>query len=129
MKMKITQTIDGKHISDLLCSALEGGSNYWYQIEEKREPPVWEFDSEPKPTKGHWAQDYPLNIGGALIISDMEDEEHGKMKLDLEAIKKGLEKMSEAYPAHFADFVGENHDATTADVFLQCCLFGEVIYG
>jgi hypothetical protein len=27
------------------------------------------------------------------------------------------------------DFIDENDDAITADVFLQFCLFGDVIYG
>jgi hypothetical protein len=34
-------------------------------------PTSWEFDSEPKPGEGlHWFHDYPLNAGGALLISD-----------------------------------------------------------
>jgi hypothetical protein len=31
-------------------------------------------------------------------------------------------------PRHFADFLNEKADAVTGDAFLQCCLFGEVIY-
>lgn len=33
------------------------------------------------------------------------------------------------YPRHWADVLAENDDATTGDVFLQCCLFGECIFG
>jgi hypothetical protein len=33
------------------------------------------------------------------------------------------------YPRHFADLVNENGDAITANVLLQSCLFGEVIFG
>jgi hypothetical protein len=32
-------------------------------------------------------------------------------------------------PRHFADVLNENDDAGTGDVFLQCCLFGEIIFG
>jgi hypothetical protein len=40
-----------------------------------------------------------------------------------------LALMAEKEPRHFGDFMGENDDATTSDVFLQLCLFGEVVYG
>jgi hypothetical protein len=33
------------------------------------------------------------------------------------------------YRSHFGDMIGETGDATTGDVFLQCCLLGEVVYG
>jgi hypothetical protein len=44
------------------------------------------------------------------------------------AIKSGLKVMAEKYPHHWQDFVSENDDAITGDVFLQCCLFGEIVY-
>lgn len=37
--------------------------------------------------------------------------------------------MQEKYPQHWADIINESDDANTADVFLQCVVFGEVIYG
>jgi hypothetical protein len=49
--------------------------------------------------------------------------------LDRVAILEGLRIMAEKEPRHFADFMTENDDADTGDVFLQCCLYGEVIYG
>jgi hypothetical protein len=32
------------------------------------------------------------------------------------------------YRSHFGDMMNHN-DATTGDVFLQCCLLGKVVYG
>jgi hypothetical protein len=127
VKIPITK----QRISDLLCSAFEGGSNYWYWIEKFVKPPVLEWQNDPKKVYQHL--DYPLNEGGALIISDKEDDNPTKSKktyrLDLESIVKGIQFMAEKYPRHFADMVSEDFDATTGDVFLQCCLFDEVIYG
>jgi len=37
--------------------------------------------------------------------------------------------MHDDYPSHYGDAISENDDAGTGDVYLQCCLFGEVIYG
>jgi hypothetical protein len=42
---------------------------------------------------------------------------------------RGMDVMQEKYPQHWADIINESDDANTADVFLQCVVFGEVIYG
>jgi hypothetical protein len=42
---------------------------------------------------------------------------------------KGLQVMAEKYPVHFNNFDSDNFDAETGDVFLQCSLFGEIVYG
>jgi hypothetical protein len=42
---------------------------------------------------------------------------------------RGLQLMADKYPNHFADFMQENDDATTSDVFLQLSVFGELIFG
>ena len=60
-----------KDVSDLLVSAFEGGSNYWYCIVEKIEPSEWKFDSarefsDMKVTQ-HFVQDYALNPDGGMM--------------------------------------------------------------
>lgn len=129
MNSTVTQQLPTERVSDVLCSAFEGGSNYWYQITKYIKPTTWEFDSEPKSETGHYTQDYPLNPGGALLIRDTIDSDHGTMRLDLSAIQKGIQVMAEKYPWRFANILSENDDAETGDVLLQCCLFGNVIYG
>ena len=49
--------------------------------------------------------------------------------MDLKSISEGLNVMATHCPRHLADFLNEESDAATADVFLQCCLFGDLIYG
>lgn len=117
-------------VANLLCSAFEGGSNYWYMIEEQKVPERFEFLTDAEKVFPHI--DYPLNPGGSLTITTLEgDEFNGKKKwtLDLAAVQRGLAKMAKAAPRHFADVLRDNADATTGDVFLQFCLFGEVVYG
>jgi len=121
-----TQNITLEMVSDVLCSAFEGGSNSWYWIDEFIDPTIWEFDSDPHDQHKHYAQDYPLNPGGALFIRDMNDETI--VCLDWEAVQKGLDIMASQYPNHFVDMLSEDYDAITGDVLLQCCCFSEVIY-
>lgn len=129
VSVNVEHKVSLERISSLLCSAFEGGSNYWYQIDKFIKPETMSFRTDEGQIFRHL--DYPLNEGGALIISDIEGDlnEPPWKRLDLEAIKKGLQIMAEKYPRHMGDFLNENDDADTGDVFLQCCLFGEAIYG
>lgn len=63
-----------------------------------------------------------------LKLEDFEDEK-ARYTLTLAKIKKGLTVMAKKYPKHFASILKEDTDSETADVLLQCALFGEVIYG
>jgi hypothetical protein len=74
--------------------------------------------------------DYPLNVGGSIIITDKEDSSAGEYILNLESIEKGLKlwAASEQYGHHWTNFQNDNADAETGDVFLQFCLFGDCIY-
>lgn len=126
-KSKQTQVktvISDQRIEDLLCSAFEGGSNYWYIIKS--------FNYPPGATKQSLGITYPhieLPLkGGSLTVGDIEGDLPDKV-LDRLAINNGLEIMARNYPTHYADFLAENDDATTADVFLQCAVFGEVVLG
>jgi hypothetical protein len=127
-----TEDVSLERVRDLLCNAFEGGSNYWYVIVDYHRPA-----DETKLYRGtdelpfpHL--DYPVSEGGHLMISThMGDEFLGQTKwpLSLVTIRKGLEVMRQKYPQHWHDFIVENDDATTGDVFLQCCLFEETVYG
>jgi hypothetical protein len=116
-----------KDIADLLCSALEGGSNYWYEIARFQKPHAWTFRFDDKKVYRHI--DYPLNPGGALQITSMEEPDREAAILNLDGIQAGLNLMAQKMPQQFANFMKEEGDETTGDVFLQFCLYGEVIYG
>jgi hypothetical protein len=127
MEITIKKDIPLSRIADLLCDALEGGANYWYSIEKYIKPPKITFRSGENDICAHL--DYPLNKGGAILIQSLAEPEKGLLRLDLPVIQRGLELLASKKPAHWADFLNENNDADTGDVFLQLCLFGDVIYG
>ncbi len=134
--------LDLDRIRDLLCCAFEGGSNDWYYICDYQAPPAdklrldWQLISELEKRVGQKPQcfphlDYPVSEGGALVITSLEgDEIRGatRWRLDLETIQRGMKVFREKYPRHYDNWIAENDDAETGDVFLQCCLFGEVVY-
>jgi len=118
--------ITSEKLAGLLCSAFEGGVGYWCKIKGYRKP-----RTEVKPTlsgqKIYNYIDFPLQ-GGAVVCEDFyaNDKVH---RLDGKTIAQGLQVLSAKYPKHFSDFLQDNYDANTGDAFVQCCFFGEVLYG
>jgi hypothetical protein len=103
-----------------------GSEITWFRVVEVIEPPTLRFRSIEHLTLR--MVDYPLNEGGSIGIVSTEPASE-VFRLDLKSIGRGLNDLATKYPRHFADLVNENTDAITADVLLQCCLFGELIYG
>lgn len=126
---KITIDLPEQRVASLLCTAIEGGINYWCSKVTK----AWEGEEGGKPVayleedgSVTWIHDYPLTPGGVLYVKEIDGDTH---RLDRAAVIRGLALMSEHHARHFADFTSENEDATTGDVFVQLCLFGELRYG
>lgn len=134
----LTVKLTDNEMRGLLCSALEGGSNYWYMIERHRlaEGVTYaDFRKDGRfvePEYWHPAQLIPFHEGCATVYTVTEDNAEQPRKkhiLDRKAMERGTQIMAEKYPRHFAAVLAEDADADTGDVWLQCCLFGEVIYG
>lgn len=113
MDFKITTTtIPKQRVEDLLIGAFEGGSNYWFRKVTKKGR--GEFYKVPFSEAG---EIHILTTDGNIVI------------LNKASITKGLQIMQDKWPRHFGDFMSESDDSTTADVFLQCCVLGDIIYG
>ena len=124
--MKIEIEVSDEIISNLLCSAFEGGSNYW--IESTR----CEVKGDCFTSDRFDRTTVPLLDGGTVIVTLQDEAYKGKgvtYHLNRPAILRGLHGMLHHAPKHFGDALAGNDDATTGDVFLQCALFGEVVYG
>jgi len=108
-----------ERVRDLLTCATEGGIGYWALIAGYR-------GDRTGVTYPHI--DMPFKEGGAILIQDEEDDTAPINVLDMEAIQRGLHIMADKYPHHMSAFLDDNEDATTGDVFVQCALFGTIVY-
>lgn len=133
--VNVPMKIKWADVADLLCSAFEGGSNFWYMIEEFREPsgPAahWPVRTDRERVFRHL--DYPVNPGGGLVVSDgklSKVERQGKKTLiNRESLTDALALYASQYPESFARFQSQDYDANDGDLFLQLAVFGKVIYG
>ena len=123
--------ISSKDIEYILCSAFEGGSNYWANYDYIVEVDIYKrFVGVEIPIMSAW--EFPLYDYGFVVFQqyDLEtNEKTEKSILDKKSLFQGAKIMAQRYPRHFKDWINENDDSITADVFLQCCLFGEIVYG
>ena len=136
----VTQKIPDERVRDLLCSALEGGSNYWYanatyhfegMTREEFDASVYVDKSRYWPWPGYHA---PFMRGCWVTIDEVNDDctIEATHRIDRASMLKALTLManSDKVPRrHWADFLAENEDADTGDVFLQLCCFDEIKYG
>jgi len=132
MSVSISVDVPTSTVRDLLIDAVEGGSNYWAA-----------FHADPNFTKSITETEkaaYIASEGGVyysrydiqhpeycLRVSDVEDGV--TYNITFESFVNGLGIMAKRYPRHFKDVITENHDAETSDVFIQCAVFGEIVFG
>ena len=144
-------TITHGEIESMLITALEGGSNYWYEFNAKdlKDARNWllkeiEEGRLKRNESVHYTwmdamfQGYskPIPVYESEEVYDLEnDGEFEEVEpigyLSMETIKKGLEKASIEYPNRFRQFFPEydNGDAEDADVLFQLIFLNDVVYG
>jgi hypothetical protein len=120
--VKTNVTVSIEEIENLLCSACEGGSNYWYRVENKK-----------LPLDKNRCVDYAKIARGkcTLLVSEYPQTESTKIsgRISKKSIARALQLMADKYPRHFGDIMQDNSDSETADVFFQLAVLGDLIYG
>ena len=108
-------SIKHKHYSEdiinLLYSGFEGGINYWASVGLEG--------------GNHWTD--IENPDWCVVVYDNEtDDVLGR--LNIKSLKLGIQSMANIARSHYDNFLIEDYDAETGDVFIQCCLFNELVY-
>lgn len=117
----ITAAPSWQQVEDTLCAAWEGGACHWLSCHGFR-PPTDPADI----ARVIYRYQNALYDGGACLVRI--DGEERELELTCEKLRAGVQILAEKYPRHYADMVSDDGDADTGDVFLQCCLLGELVY-
>jgi hypothetical protein len=132
MGFKVEIEVHDNDVGDLLVSGFYGGCCYWCRIMKYERPET---------VTDRFTLDLALPLVGGAVICRIDDDavidddaketdsKYTPLRLDRAALQRGLQLMANKHPQHWADFVGDNADATTGDVFIQLCLLGELRYG
>ena len=133
----LRQKISLDHFEDIIVSALEGGSNYWYDID------TTEFRSElvatdREPLSSRIAGTLFANSKFKMNVYDVEDgivpgskitEEKPLGVVSQESMLKAIQMAYVDYPHVYHDLMEGTGDAGTADILFQLAVMGEVVFG
>ncbi len=122
--MKITKEL----ISDLLATALEGGSNYWYLLGDIDSTHFVKGDTLADNLARSFMADEEYELEVYDIESD-EDEPELLGTIVMHNILKAFDVMAEDYPHAYARIKTGDYDAEDGDIWFQIATMGEVVFG
>lgn len=130
-KIPIEVQIPDQLLNDILITALEQGIGYWADkitlIPKSGFGPRVERCNDMPLATLHAITVEPDNMGGCPNDPVNLRVERTPNEVIPPQMHEGLRIMAEKYPRHFANLISD-HDADTADIFIQCCVFGEIVY-
>jgi hypothetical protein len=125
MNIQVTIPVSTQTIVDTFNTAIEVGSGYWLsEIDWGR---IGEVAGD--------SQERYAFLSTAIEDDDdqwklhLTDDEGKRHIMNQDKLWLGMHLMARDYPRHFDDMINDNGDAITADIFLQCVLLGDVVYG
>lgn len=116
-------------VENMMVGAYEGGSSYWAYISDKMIDKIYEATKDVRDEASSIRLLIAVQRGLIVNVRDVEDPSEILGKLTKESWAKAEQLMIKNHRSHFVDIVGQNDDATTADVFFQLAVMGEVVYG
>ncbi|ARQ95254.1 hypothetical protein [Bradyrhizobium phage BDU-MI-1] len=109
-----------RKITDQIVAGLEGGISYWAasfkpEGEIKTDVSPW-YDDEKFWARGGWK----INV---------ETHEDGTEVITPEKLAAALQWLADNHLWRIQQIVKETGDAETGDVFIQACVFKDIVYG
>lgn len=136
---RITVKITDEQRENLLVSALEGGSNYWYCLRTDAEKEITKFVPEfptlRKETPYVELMWKAIQAGAVIPVRDVENPKDVLGHISLASIAEGEQFMADNHSRHFTAIIDENDDAETGDVWFQLATLRnkdgkpEIVYG
>jgi len=125
-------TIEREVLENIFVTALEGGSNYWYDIPDKEIAKV----RKAVPREEEEALSMAIfkaifDKGVEIVIHDAENPEDELGVINYAIIKERLRDLSEH--AHYSTFltseINEHGDAETSDAVFQYLTMADIVFG
>lgn len=113
-------------IGDLITTALEGGSNYWYFISDVTYDVSKQYSKSKYLAERIWDT---VQQGVELPINDVENPKDQLGILSMRSIADAIAIMENKFPDAFSNCVNGDFDADDADIFFQLAVMGELTFG
>jgi len=131
MKINVTVDVSREVLENIVITALEGGSNYWYYIGEEA---IKRINSvAPRTNDSSFSErlfravfDYDIIVP----IHDIEDTDGEPIgELNVKTFEKHLEICASEALWSLQEEIDERGDASSSDVVFQYLALGDYIYG
>lgn len=129
MEITIRKNIERQMLVDVFVTAIEGGSNYWYIINDDVIDKVREVVSyQQRPSISVAILDAVLDYSIDVDIHDVENPSDVLGTISASTIKDRIQKLADdsAYNYALDGLMSEEYDANSADVIFQYIVLGGV---
>lgn len=129
IKINVTEEL----LTDMIVTALEGGSNYWYDLNRDDIDTVKKHhhpDVRQSKSAAELIAFSVLNKGFNLPVYSLDESDGEPLGyLSKDSIKEGLVIMAEKDPSNFGSLFIEGWDSNVSDTFFQYVVLKEIVYG
>ena len=126
----IKREMDYDSFEDMIVTALEGGSNYWYSLDLNNSIGfIKKYADDQRPMTIRIADALYNNEDSSVVVLDTEDEEETLGTLTYQSVRKTLENFPKDHQWALDNVLNGDCDANDADVVFQVLVMGEVVYG
>ena len=126
----IKREMDYDSFENLIVTALEGGSNYWYSLDLNNSIGfIKKYADDQRPMTIRIADALYNNEDSSVVVLDTEDEEETLGTLTYQSVRKTLENFPKDHQWALDNVLNGDCDANDADVVFQVLVMGEVVYG
>jgi hypothetical protein len=130
MTITINQEIKREVLEEIFVTAIEGGSNYWYHLNDESIKLI--RDAVPKSEDPYLSTAIlkAIEKGVEVPINDAEDEEEVLGTVSLKTMQERLQKLAESKNSNaLMAHINEEGDGDSADIVFQYLAFGEIVFG
>ena len=128
MQLQVKLNLEYETFENIIVTALEGGSNYWYMLGDIKGCPFPDELPDKAPSEriayGLWH-----NRDAGLQIYDLENEEELLGILTHNSVRERMQLATENHLSELEAMISGDFDAWTADTLFQVLVMGEVTFG
>ncbi len=126
--MKLKLNLEYETFKDIIVTALEGGSNYWYMLSDIKGCPFSDELTE-KALSERIAYGLWHNKDARVDILDLEYEDELLGTLTYDSVRENMKLACKDYMKEINMMISGDYDAWTADTLFQVLVMREVTFG
>ncbi len=127
MKLQVKLNLEYETFEEIIVTALEGGSNYWYILGDIKGCPL-SFEMTDKAPSQRIAYGLWHNKDAEVYIHDNEMDTELLGILTYDSVRERMQLATINHLSELESMIRGDYDAWTADTLFQVLVMGEVVY-